>query len=436
MGGNARYINRVTGKDLGFAEKIDLNKIDRSTLVQEITETLRSINKLHTANTQTPLWKEFGIITEGVGLNGSSKFLFDSTIDNNTFKTYKPFLGDIDVTFPSNLMESLWNLLNTLEGTKLSETITYLGHKNSAIDPLKAKNLNQINAVFKLKTDLYESNIQIDFEASEYVDNKPTEWTSFSHNSEWEDIKEGLKGVMHKYMLINLSRANSVLKNIAVVTKSQESKLTSKTSKEYMEIVLGNQTKQIAKMSTNRDYINPTNLAFSVDRGVRTKFTPLQHSDGRAVILDGITIMKFVKPEDANYITDLKEVFQHIFNTMPDNQDMIDFRSFVGVIKLMKKYVDNNTIETFFIDHLINKSLFAPYAQGLERNDPDGDKKIKMTMIDKLIESFPQLDKFKDQIDTQMNNYYKSYKMYDLNESSKPQKLSAIFESINNTDNK
>jgi hypothetical protein len=43
----------------------------------------------------------------------------------------------------------------------------------------------------------------------------------------------------------------------------------------------------LAKISTNLAYKNPTNLAFSVDRGMRHKFVQIFHNDGEPAIIDG-----------------------------------------------------------------------------------------------------------------------------------------------------
>jgi len=415
MGGNARYIDRTTGKDMGFAEKIDLTKIDRTLVVEEITNCLSFLNDSHKIKHGVPIWTDFSVISSGIGLNGSSNALFDTSISDKDFLAVKSSVGDVDVTFPSEYMANLWHLLNDLETIQFSQTLSYLGHKNSTIDEEKVGNLNQINAVFKLNTKTYSTNIQIDFEASHYIENKPTDWTSFSHNSDWDDIKDGYKGVMHKYALINLSRAASKLENISVVTKSQITKLSNVSSEEYKSSVENCVKKAIAKASTNAAYKNPTDLAFSVDRGMRHKFVQIFHTDGVPAQLDNKPVYYEAETADSVYETNLEKMFELIFKVPPQDNDMKLFRSFTGVTTLIKKYLPEDLIVEFFNNHLIKKSLFAPFAQGLERNDPDGDLKIKSKMVNKLYLTFPYLDKFKDEVDSAIDAYYKTYKMYELN---------------------
>lgn len=415
MGGNARYIDRSTGKDMGFAEKIDLTKIDRTTVVSEIISCLSNLNKEYFIMFGAPLWNDFRVIANGSALNGSSNALFNNSISDTEFVSAKTFVGDIDVTFPEESMGNLWHLLNSLEHTQMSKTLTYLGHKNSTINATKVGNLNQINAVFKLETPTYTTNIQIDLEASEYFQNLPTAWTSFSHNSDWEDIKAGYKGVMHKYALINLSRAASKLENISVVTKSQISKLSNVSSSEYKQSVEKQAKKELAKASTNAAYKNPTDLAFSIDRGMRHKFVQIFHTDGIAAQLDGKNVFYEAETDNSVYETNLEKMFELIFKVPPQKDDMKLFRSFVGVTSLIKKYLNEELITEFFNNHLIKKSLFAPFAQGLERNNPEADLKIKTKMVDKLYITFPYLIKYKEEVDSFTDSYYKTYKMYELN---------------------
>jgi len=431
MGGNARFIDRQTGKDKGFAEKIDLNKISRDTIVNEVLTGLLFLNQKIHEKKGNYLWPDREVIKKGYIFNGSSFSLFDRSISNEHFVKFKPLIGDIDVTFPREHMKNLWGVLNELENTEFSKYITYMGHKNSAIEPNKAGNLNQINAVFRFDNDDISTFIQIDFEASEYQNSMPTEWSMFSHNSDWEDIKNGYKGVMHKFTLMNLARASSKMNDIKVVTPTQVKKIEDVSSIEYEEFVKQGKKNKLAKVSTKKDFINPTNLAFSVDKGVRIKFRQLFHNDGIPAKIDGSSVFVFVAPNESNYETKLESIFSLIFHTEPKDDDLKEFKSFVGLVNLMKKYLDQSIIEDFFINHLIPKSLFGENAQGLERNNPDEDKKIKMMMVDKLYSSFNYLTKYKDKVEHLKNKYYAAYKMYDEIEGKFINKsFSQIFESI------
>lgn len=440
-GGNARYINRATGEVAGFADKMDLHKISRAELITEFTEVLKNIDAEFKQKTGMHLWADFSVITSGKAFNGSSSSLFNKDITDEEFTKHKPTVGDIDITFPGEYMGELWELLNYLEDRKLSKMVTYKGHKHSNLKSYESySNLLQINAIFEIDTGDYRILAQIDFEASEYKDNQPTDWASFSHSSDWDDVKAGFKGVMHKYTLLNLSRASSKMDGIKGVSASQISKLSDVSSEEYAEILKNKDTKKIAKISTSKNFINATNLAFSVGKGLRTKFTQIFHNDGEPAIVDGEPVF-FEKDSktDTSYVTDLEKIFALIFHREPEGSDMKDFNSFVGVVKLMKKYSSKKVIEDFFINQLVSKTLFCPVGcQGLERNNPEGDFKIKGAMIEYLGDNFPYLKAYKKEIDAMIDTYYENYKLIDISENAqnlKPKKLSAIFESIENQSN-
>jgi hypothetical protein len=416
MGGNARFIDRKTGEVKGFANKIDLTKVERKRIVKNLFNFFKKFNELYRKKFGENLWNDLKIIENGMAFNGSSEYFFKlNEIPDDEFVKYKQKVGDIDLTIPQEAIFNVWQLLNDLEGKKITKEVKYLGHKYSNLDPEKAKNLHQINAVFEYDDGDYKENIQIDFEAVPYNNGVPTEWAKFSHNSDWEDIKQGLKGVMHKYALMNLARAISVLDNVYVVTKKEAKKLESVTKDEYDEILKSGDSKKIAKFSKSKKYINPTNLAFSVAKGIRVKFKPVKFKDGQDVIIDGKPVLIEIPTSESKYETNLKTIFEIIFGKKPTQNELKKFNSFVGMLELMKKHLDKNVIERFF-KLLVDKSLFGNGAQGLERNNPNGDKEIKMKMIEKIYEYFPFLKKYEKWVNEMADEYYKNYKMIDIHE--------------------
>lgn len=427
-GGNARYIDRATGEDKGFAEKMDLHKISRTVLVDEMVIVLSNINDRFYKKFGEKLWNDFNVITNGTALNGSSASLFNKDITDEEFVHHKPKVGDIDITFPGELMSKLWELLNDLDDEKLGDFTTYLGHKKSNASPTEVAGLHQINAIFEINTGDYTCNLQIDFEASDYENDSPTDWASFSHNSDWDDIKAGFKGVAHKFTLLNLSRAQSRLDGIQVITPKNAEKIMNTLSTDYDD------NKPI-KLSTSKEYASPTNLAFSVSKGIRTKFELVYFKDDVQLIVDNKPVFYEKNSKNDNYETNLLKQFEMIFQKEPDGDDMKNFKSFVGLVKLMKKYSTKEIIEDFFFDQLVSKTLWCPNGcQGLERNNPEGDLEIKGAMVNYLYDEFPYLKKYIPQVDAKINEYYKNYRMIDVSEHFIPfgSKLSSIFEAVHN----
>ena len=426
-GGNARYIDRETGEVKGFADKIDLKKIPRKVLIDEIVSVLSEINNLFKKKFGKKLWNNFNVVTSGKALNGSSVSLFNKDITDEEFVKHKPKVGDIDITFPGELMSKLWEFLNTIENKKLGTMTRYLGHRKSNATKNEVNSLDQINAIFEIDTGDYRVNVQIDFEASEYKDDEPTEWTLFSHNSDWADIQQGFKGVLHKFTLLNLARAVSMVEGVLFVTPTVAKKANGLSKKEY-------EAGKPFKVSKSKEFINPTNLAFSVDKGIRTKFTQVFHNDGEPLIIDGK--MVFMKKDSRidKYVTDLEKIFALIFNREPSDSDMNNFKSFIGVVKLMKKYLDTKIIKNFFWEQLVCKTLFCKSGcQGLERNDPEGDFEIKSAMINYLYDEFPYLKSYQSKVDARAKEYYDNYRMIEITDSliiKSSSSFSAIFEQV------
>lgn len=426
-GGNARFINRETGEVAGFADKMDLQKLPRTKLVDEMVKVLSSINDLFAKKYGEKLWKNFSVITSGKALNGSSSSLFNKDITDEEFVSHKPKVGDIDITFPGEHMGKLWELLNSIDGKKLGDFTKYLGHKNSNMNPADAANQHQINAVFEIDAGNYKVNAQIDFEASEYENDAPTSWASFSHNSDWADIKAGFKGVAHKFVLLNLARAQSKLEGISIVTPTVAKKIMELTKAEY-------EAGKPVKASTSQKYDNPTNLAFSVAKGIRTKFVPVFFKGGKEqLMLDGKPVFVEKDSKIDVYVTDLETQFEMIFQKKPSGSDMTNFNSFVGIVELMKKYSTKEIIEDFFWNQLVSKTLWCKVGcQGLERNNPEGDLAIKAAMVNYLYDNFSYLKSYQSKVDAAIEEYYKNYKMIEISEGFIPHgsKFHKIFEAV------
>lgn len=433
-GGNARYIDRETGEVAGFADKMDLEKIPRGKLVDEMVKVLSTLNDLFNKKYGEKLWKNFSVVTSGQALNGSSSSLFNKDISDEEFTKHKPKVGDIDITFPGEHMGKVFELLNTIDGKKLGDFTKYLGHKNSNYNPHAAAAMHQINAVFEIDAGDYKVNAQIDFEASEYdkESHSPTDWASFSHNSDWADIQKGFKGVAHKYVLMNLARAQSRMDGIIVATPAAGNKVMTQTKEEY-------EKGKPIKPSTNKKIAaDPTNLAFTVAKGMRTKFSPIFFKGGEEQLMhDGKPVFLFKEPKNSKYTTQLEKQFQMIFQKEPSGSDMTDFKSFVGVVKLLKKYSSKKVIEDFLFNQLVSKSLFcAVGCQGLERNNPKGDFEIKSAMLNYLYDQFSYLKSYKDKVDAMAAKYYDNYKMMEISEGIEipfGSKFSTIFEAVETT---
>lgn len=170
MGGNV-IINQER------AAPIDLRQHSRQSWLQEVESILELVDS------QLSLWA-LGYSTY---LSGSTKFLFDPSIADQELIQYKQTFGDIDIMFDQRRIEEVRDWINTFTHPNL------FGHIDGG---------NQFITLWKTSF----GNIQIDLEASqfEYYEPRPEPWSYFCRGSDWEDTKQGIKGVFHKYLMRSL----------------------------------------------------------------------------------------------------------------------------------------------------------------------------------------------------------------------------------------
>lgn len=356
-GGN---LTLKTSSGIHSAEKISFKKLPISKFREEFTSLFIELNKIFFKKFNYKLWPSDSLIKKAEIFNGSTSFIMDTKLDPDEIFKYKQSSGDVDVAIPKEAARDLHNLLKTLENAKISN-FTYLG-SNRDSDKLGT----QIITLFRYNPE--KIICQIDFELSEYQDGKPTEFTKFAHSSSFEDAKANIKAAFHKLLLRSLVGAISVNPNIVIASAKS--------------------TPDNIKLMGNAEL--PRELKFSVDRGLRVCLEPLL-DNGKPVYLEGKQVFKEIPTKDSEFITDVSEIFKYIFKTKVSKNDM---QSFVGVIKLMKKYCDTNTIkltqERFF------EIILSPKAQVLD-NDLELDKEIKLSaynyFLDELKLKHPNLNK-------------------------------------------
>jgi len=378
-GGNAPYINRETGEANGRATKVDIKSIGRSIFITEFIKVLSHINGKFQREYNEPLWPDFGVVESGFAFSGSSESLFDSSISDEDFLKHKPIVGDIDVIVPHKQLKPLFDLLAKLEGKKITADVIYLGQNK------KTQGGHQINAVFEYKG--YKP--QIDFEGSEYVDAKPSDFAKFGHSSNWEDVKQGFKGLYHKIWLKNLVRAVSSREDIIIATPASTPE---KIRKQKLTTI-------------------PKELAFSIDRGIRVKIAPMLDENGEQIILDGQLVYKELPTSKSTYEQNIANMFKMIFKQKATGNDLKDFNSFVGVVELSKKHLDREQISLAF--EVTLNDLWGKGAQGFEANNPELDSQIKTKMVDYLIDAFGLIG-YDEKINKMRNGFNANYKMVDI----------------------
>jgi len=400
MGGNARAINRATGVEFMQAKKIKLDKFNRTELVNEFKSMFKQLNDEFEKAYDTPLWEDFSIILSGFAFNGSSDAFFNKNILDDAFKKYKPYVGDIDVTVPKEKLHELFTLLTGLETQDITENIKYIGQNKKDLSALGKK--DQINSIFVYSQDDETNPVQVDFEGVNYVDNKPDEWSKFGHSASWEDIKLGYKGVNHKYILINAFRAISKMENIALATPKAK--------------IIKNVPIRLKKKNPGDI---PRMYAFSVSRGVREKLERQYYEDGEPAFEQDLPVYKEKPTNESKYYQKLNEIFELLFDKKPKDNELIQMKSFTGVIDLMESHFTEDQVKDTF-EYLVMLNLFGPIAQPLEVDNPDLDFKTKWPMVEHLFNVFPYLTERKDEILEMSNVYKEKYKYKGLKENRIP----------------
>ena len=351
MGGNLKLVTSTGSHE---ASRIDLQSSSRTNIVAVLLQSLKIFNKTVEKNVGISLWTDKVFNNLGF-LSGSAKHFFDlNSIDDSSFVSVKPSVGDIDTQVPLSMESLIQGFLDTAHGTVCGD-LTFIGYKKSAgqfITLWSSKSLSQ--------------NVQIDLELVDFENGEPTNWSNFSHSSSWADMKKGLKGVFHKFAQRALS------------------------TKTLREITLLKGKKKVPTKVTSTD------LAFSVMKGLRVKLKEV--GDG---------VYEEIPTDESTYITDIDAMFKMFFGHLPSKQEEEMMWSFVGIIELVKKYWSIKD-QSMFILGFAN-TLWGPGAQGIYRGDPARDLDEKTPAFEYLISQL-KCSYDSKQVETWKAAYYKVYK--------------------------
>ena len=369
------------------AQKIPLKKIGRSRFRKVVTDLLKKINNDFKKKFKTLLWADETQIETGITFNGSSSFIMDPNIPDEEIVKYKEVAGDIDVVVPDFQRKNIWDYLESIDSKEVIPGVTYMGCNRTKFSPIE----NQIICVFVADFDGLKVPMQLDLEFLPFSETGlPSEWAKFSHSSSFEDAKAGIKAVHHKYLLRALVYGISVRDDIVICTPKS-------TYDNYT-------------ISKSKNLVNPGMMKFSVDKGLRVAFEPLQDPEGNPVFDNGKQVFKEIPVKDSDYVTDVAEILKLSIN--PSDAECLEsdskkFWSFTGLVDLIKTYVPKENWETINRKYVSMLWELKPKAQKLERYDPELDYKVKISGYKFFIDSLGLSDLSKDLI----NPYYDEYRI-------------------------
>ena len=446
-----------------FAEKLDLHKFSRAKVAKACIELFMVLNnkfykftqenknfpanKKHkdttgeeTIHFKTPeyLWPDVSQITDKHIFSGSSEAFFDSGISDQEFVNHKKSVGDLDLTVPEEHLIPLWFMLKDMENQDITPSFRYVGQQKISASAL----VDQINAVWEYHDANGSTLLQADFEAAEFLDNKPSDWARFSHSSSWVDTSNSIKGVFHKYLMSAIANASSKVPNGMLVTGSSKvgdakkvEELTNKAlvlqnqlptiKDKIQQKTIKDQLKALEKeIKDNLQNIKPslsggqpkTDLAmhsFSVIRGLRQKVEALRDPDtNQPIILPdfGKAAYKEIQTKDqkpGDFTTKPNEIFEKMFGHYPSEDESKQFRSYIGLLNLLKANVEKHQYLQGIFNYFFTKcwgntpsgyltatndiTILPGTGQALERADYTLDKQIKIAAYSRFIAVFPDL---------------------------------------------
>lgn len=385
MGGNSSVISK-TG-ELVPAQKIRMDKVGRNNFTTEYLKVLEILDKKFKTKYKKSLFHDFNTVKSGTSFNGSSCTLFNPNVSDEEYIKYKKTTGDVDVIVPEEVGEDLYNLLRDIQGDKITPITEFVGILQKTWSAVGGT----IIAVFKTEFKDCVSYPQIDFELLEHKDGIPSAWSKFSKSSDWGDVRLGIKGFHHKFLISAIAGSISMKPDIVIATPS--------STCDKLKLVSGQKAKEIPRM-----------IKFGVERGVRTAaYEPLLDNDGKQCTINGKHVYKEKNSKTDIYETDLDKIFVILFGEPKDKSDVDKMWSFTGLIELVKKYFPHSLQQTVLNRYL--EMLWGSGRQAIEMNNED-DYNVKKAAFEFLRKEL------KGKVsDKEVQSLIKSY--YKMNESFK-----------------
>lgn len=327
------------------------------------------------------IWEDIEYLRSGNCFSGSSRSLYQQ--DYMSFSQFKKKVGDFDIQIDENIKKDFGPFIKSLEDVTIGEFTIY-GNK----DDLSGAQDHCLITASEKYDGLGADYFQVDWEYVDYENGRPTEFSSFAHYSSWQDITLNIKGLFVKLLLRAISHCTFEEDAIEVSAKTGK---PSKTRGKYN--------------------LNPSKIAFSVDKGVRNKLAPYLDDDGNIAIDDETGRKKFYKKpsKDSTYVKDLDEIFKIFFGREPKNKDeKKQLYSFVRCLDLIKKSFDKEQICNIF-EYFMELTV-CDGAQKLSAFDKSEDYDWKMAAFDMIFEKIPFLkNKYEDVLKENIDSYYETY---------------------------
>lgn len=316
-GGNAKT---KSGEIASKVNIIDFTNAQYESFKKDIIKLVLDFNKKFTETYDEPLFKNTDLITGAKIFSGSGYTFFKKSKEEYT--AVKPKLGDIDVQVDKAKKEQVKEFLENNIGTDFNG-FTLLGTQIG---------MDFFN-VFKApkKYNPVATNIQIDFEFVGYDENGDIdELDVYIRNSDWDDLKEGIKGLAKQRLLPSIYKAIYAVPGVLFQNK-----------------------KDIPTKSQKSDEIS---YKIFGPLGSRVKYNQVKDENGNPVSYEGKPAFREIPTNQSTFNRDLNVAFEEMFGKKPTPAEKQKMYSFVGVLSLMKKYLNEKQIQRtyqFFYDDLL-----------------------------------------------------------------------------------
>ena len=310
----------------------------RSSVSGDVKELVYALNdKVH-------FWKKNSpYIENGFVFNGSSQYLMSGDEKYKDLAKYKSAFGDIDVIVPKEKLDAMEAYLDSIDDrqvewkatpkNKVSKNFYYVGRTKSQ----RALAGQTVTLWYYAPA---KQVVQIDFEGDEMTLDpqgyeKPSEWNKFIKDSPWQDLTTGIKGLAGAILLRGLTRAATALPNAVYVTNSTAAKIESGQLKSLVD------AKGKSVVSVNATHALPAeytlNTSVSGHAGVRKAYRLVaKNMDYQGKKVDVYTDIPASESKPEDRINSVNKVFELIFKRKPSAKDVESFRSYVGLLTLMK----------------------------------------------------------------------------------------------------
>jgi hypothetical protein len=310
----------------------------RSSVSADVKELVYALNdKVH-------FWKKNNpYIENGFVFNGSSQYLMSGDAKYKELAKYKSAFGDIDVIVPKEKLDAMEAYLDSIDdkqvewkptsNNKVSKNFYYIGRTKSQ----RALAGQTVTLWYYAPA---KQVVQVDFEGDEMILDpqgyeKPSEWNKFIKDSPWQDLTSGIKGLAGAILLRGLTRAATALPNAVYVTNATAAKIESGQLKSLVD------AKGKSVVSVNATHALPAeytlNTSGSGHAGVRKAYRLVaKNMDYQGKKVDVYTDISASESKPEDRINSVNKVFELIFKRKPSGQDLENFRSYVGLLTLMK----------------------------------------------------------------------------------------------------